>query len=120
MDGRVHVISSKSQWDGLLQGAASKGQTVAVDFSATWCQPCKMMAPVFRQLAEQYPDVVFLKVEVDMNEALAAEYAVTAMPTFAIIQEGQRVGEVIGADKNKLADLIARWSSHGQQQPARV
>ena len=55
-------------------------------------------------------------------QALAAEYAVTAMPTFAIIQEGQRVGEVIGADKNKLTDLIARWSSHGQQaqQPARV
>lgn len=55
-------------------------------------------------------------------QALAAEYAVTAMPTFAIIQEGQRVGEVIGADKNKLTDLIARWSSHGQQaqQQARV
>lgn len=36
------------------------------------CQPCKMMAPVFRNLAEQYPDVVFLKVEVDMNEVGAA------------------------------------------------
>ena len=48
----------------------------------SWCGPCQMIAPVFKQLAEDHDDVIFLKVDVDENQDTAAQYQVSAMPTF--------------------------------------
>lgn len=54
----------------------------ARSFSATWCGPCKMISPFFEQLAGQFPSLVFLKVDVDACQGVAAECGIQAMPTF--------------------------------------
>ncbi len=51
---------------------------VIVDFTATWCGPCRIIAPVFEQLSTKYPSVVFLKVDVDKNEVTARFYIPTS------------------------------------------
>ena len=63
---------------------------VLVDFSAEWCGPCKMMAPVLKEVKSILrDDVTILKIDVDRNSHLAAQYSVQAVPTLIILKEGQ-------------------------------
>ena len=78
---------------------------VLVDFTASWCGPCKMIAPFFEELAAKYPGVVFVKVDVDDLDDLAADCGISAMPTFQVYSNGVKVQELTGADKGKLEDL---------------
>lgn len=76
-----------------------------VDFTASWCGPCKMIGPFFEELAAKYPDVMFVKVDVDDLDDVAADCGISAMPTFHLYSNGVKVGELTGADKGKLEDL---------------
>ena len=78
---------------------------VLVDFTASWCGPCKMIAPFFEELAGKYPGVVFVKVDVDDLDDVAAECGISAMPTFQLYSNGVKVQELTGADKDKLEAL---------------
>ncbi|EEH60844.1 uncharacterized protein MICPUCDRAFT_50406 [Micromonas pusilla CCMP1545] len=78
---------------------------VLVDFTASWCGPCKMIAPFFEELAAKYPGVVFVKVDVDDLDDVAAECGISAMPTFQLYSNGVKVQELTGADKDKLEAL---------------
>ena len=79
---------------------------VVVDFTATWCGPCKSITPYFHQLNEEYKNVLFLKVDVDDNEETTQECDISSMPTFQFYKEQNKVGQFSGADKDKLLDLI--------------
>ncbi|GAQ84515.1 hypothetical protein KFL_001920150 [Klebsormidium nitens] len=103
--GPVIIVTSKAHWDQLHQENA--GSTVVVDFWATWCGPCKHIAPVFVELAKQYPHVVFLKVDVDENQDIAQMEDISAMPTFRVYKRGNKIDELIGASKEKLEQLVA-------------
>ena len=84
-------------------------KTVFVDFYADWCGPCKMISPVFEQLAEEFVDdeeTVFLKVNVDDAPEIASAEQIRAMPTFKAYRKGQLLWEVVGADSNKLTQSI--------------
>jgi thioredoxin 1 len=71
---------------------------VLVDFFATWCGPCKSMAPVLTELAtEMKADVVILKVDVDKNPAASKAYNVRGVPTFVIFKGGKEVWRRSGA-----------------------
>ena len=69
-----------------------QGQTpVVVDFSAEWCGPCKMMAPILQQLKSQLGDQVrILKIDVDHNQQIAMQYQIRNVPTLMIFQNGER------------------------------
>lgn len=84
---------------------------VVVDFHATWCGPCKTIAPHFKQYATKYPEADFLKVDVDKCQTTAATYNITAMPTFLFLKNGKKVDEIKGADPQKLEDKIKKWYS---------
>uniref|UniRef100_A0A7S3PC09 Thioredoxin domain-containing protein n=1 Tax=Amphora coffeiformis TaxID=265554 RepID=A0A7S3PC09_9STRA len=86
--------------------ASSEQKLVVIDFSATWCGPCKMIAPLFAELSENMPDVVFLKVDVDENPDTAAKYNVSAMPTFIFIKGGEVIDRLMGANPARLQELI--------------
>ncbi|KAI8919129.1 thioredoxin-domain-containing protein [Powellomyces hirtus] len=104
----VHVSSQKAFSDAI------NGQKLCVvDFTAAWCGPCKAVAPRFEKLADQYKDVVFLKVDVDENQAIARECGVTAMPTFHIYRAGKKLEEVVGADIVKVERLVRQHASSG-------
>ena len=69
---------------------------VLVDFFATWCGPCKMIAPVLEELAAEMPDVTIIKVDVDQENALAAKYNVMSIPTLYLLKDGEVVSSVMG------------------------
>ncbi|KAL1520922.1 hypothetical protein AB1Y20_022482 [Prymnesium parvum] len=95
---------TKEAFDAALKEAGDK--LVVVDFTATWCGPCQRIAPTFAQLAEETPAAYFCKVDVDENEEIASEYAISAMPTFKFIKNCKEVGEVVGASLNDIKKKI--------------
>ncbi|KAG2226564.1 hypothetical protein INT45_005050 [Circinella minor] len=88
----------------------SGDKLVVVDFHATWCGPCKLIAPKFKKFAEEYTDAIYAKIDVDEVPDVAAEYSVRAMPTFMFFKKGEKVGEVVGANavnvENKIKELL--------------
>ena len=81
---------------------------VLVDMFATWCGPCKMMAPVVAQLAEEYEGTVKVgKLDIDQNVDIAAKYKIMSVPTFLVIKDGEVKAKLIGAvSKEELVEAI--------------
>lgn len=70
---------------------------VFIDFWASWCGPCQMMAPVVEELSEEIADVKFAKVNVDEQPELARQFQVMSIPTMVLLKEGKIVDTTIGA-----------------------
>ena len=73
---------------------------VLVDFWASWCGPCRMVIPVVEKIAEEYPEYKVVKVNVDEEQELAAQFGVMSIPTLMIVKNGEVVNKSVGA-KNK-------------------
>jgi len=83
---------------------------VVADFTATFCQPCKIMNPVFETLMESYKyvPISFVKIDVEKVSSVAKTQAIVAMPTFITYKRGVEHGRMQGADKKGLEALIRR------------
>ena len=92
-DNIIH-IGSEEAFDKLITGDVP----VLVDFWATWCGPCRMIAPIVEEIANQYADkVVVAKVDVDEMGELAQRYRIMNIPTLLLFQKGEVVDKAIGA-----------------------
>jgi len=101
----VNEIHSKSSFNTSLE---SSDKLIVLDCFATWCGPCKVIAPEVARLSEEFKDQAeFYKVDVDAVPDLAHELSVRAMPTFMLFKNGEKVAEVVGADKNALRKRIS-------------
>jgi len=75
---------------------------VFVDFQATWCGPCKMMAPIVDQLAEEFEGrVKVVKLDIDESHEVAAQYKIKGVPTFILFNGGKSVHTWVGANSTK-------------------
>lgn len=70
--------------------------TVLVDFFATWCGPCKMLAPHLDELSAKNPNVKIVKIDVDEETPLAIKYGVASIPTLLLFKDGQKVNQTLG------------------------
>jgi thioredoxin 1 len=75
---------------------------VVIDFFATWCGPCKRIAPTFEKLATSLTSITFLKVDVDESPQLVNEFDISAMPTFVFLKNRQEIKRIEGADMREL------------------
>ena len=78
---------------------------VLVDFFATWCGPCKMIAPTIEEVAEEREDVKVCKIDVDQAQELAIRYKVASIPTLMVFSGGDVVKQALGAMPKK--DILA-------------
>ncbi|KAJ0610120.1 putative monodehydroascorbate reductase (NADH) [Helianthus annuus] len=76
------------------------------NFSATWCGPCKSMAPYYIELSEKYPSLMFLTVDVDELTDFSTQLDVKATPTFFFFKDGQQIDKLVGANKPELQKKI--------------
>ena len=70
---------------------------VLIDFFATWCGPCRMVSPIVDEIADEHPEFVVCKVDVDNNPELAAEFGVMSIPTLVVIKDGKVINQSAGA-----------------------
>lgn len=91
-----------------LKGMLEENKIVLVDFFATWCGPCKMIAPFIEQVAEEYAGkAAVAKIDVDEEPDLAAQFGIESIPTVIVFKDGQPINMEIGAHpKAFYANLI--------------
>jgi thioredoxin 1 len=78
-----------------------------VDFSATWCGPCKMLAPEVEALAEEMPEVTFFNADVDENQGLCMDYRIVSVPSLLVFKNGEAVARTVGyQDKASLKEFL--------------
>lgn len=94
--------------DNFQKDVLTSDKPVLVDFWATWCGPCRMIAPIVEQLATEYEGRAKVgKLDVDESPDIARQYGVMSIPTLAVIKNGQVVSKVVGAyPKPKIAEMI--------------
>lgn len=116
---RLSSVTAENFREEVLQSSIP----VVVDFTATWCGPCRAMAPVLENLANEYSGRVrFAKVDIDDDPWLAKQLQITAVPTLLIFHEGRLIDRSVGmssasAIKGKLG---ARWLGTNANTSARL
>jgi thioredoxin 1 len=108
----ARLVVTAASFDQLIKEAT---KPIVLDFWASWCGPCRMMDPIFREVAEERPDVVFGKVNVDEQPKLAQKYEIRAIPTLLVIVDGRVVKTSVGVMKKEallqLVDEVVKQKS---------
>ena len=86
--------------NNFVEEVMNSEKPVLVDFWASWCGPCRMVIPVVEKIAEEYPEYKVVKVNVDEEQELAAQFGVMSIPTLMVVKNGEVVSKSVGA-KNK-------------------
>ncbi|KAG5445690.1 peptide-N4-(N-acetyl-beta- glucosaminyl)asparagine amidase [Clonorchis sinensis] len=105
-DKKVRKIDSKKQLDAITKRNANK--LIIIDFYTAWCNPCKILAPVYEKLSAEFQSVVFLKVDGDASKELREQFQVKSYPTFVLLKNGQNVESFGGASEDTLRQKIAQ------------
>ncbi|KAL5976666.1 hypothetical protein ACLOJK_020999 [Asimina triloba] len=104
----IQAFHSTAHWKAQFEATAQTNQLMVIDFTATWCGPCRSMEPFLEELAKTNTDVVFVEIDVDELMAAAREWSVEALPTFVLVKQGKEVDRVVGAKKDELEKKIQK------------
>jgi len=93
--------------EATLNETIENNNTVIIDFWAPWCGPCKSFGPIYEKTAEQYPDIVFGKVNTEDEQAVAGQFQIRSIPTTVILKEGIMIFQQAGVmPEEALKDVI--------------
>lgn len=106
MAGKIQHVKEQDKFDKLL----ALNELVMVKFTAAWCGPCQVIAPVYERLSEATNNVKFLEVDVDQSQAIAAKHKVTSMPTFVSFHKKKEHKRLSGANPQALAGAVKELS----------
>ena len=99
----IHVTK-----DNFAEVKASE-KPVLLDFFATWCGPCRMIAPFIEQIAEEHPEYVICKIDVDEEPELAQEFGIQSIPTLVVLKNGEVAETAVGArPKDAIVAMLSR------------
>ena len=84
---------------------------VIIDFTASWCPPCKKIGPYFVGLEDGTQNVIMIKVDVDVNGKASEQAGISCMPTFQVWKGGEKVEEFSGASEEKLKALVDKYEA---------
>eukprot|EP00816_Leptocylindrus_hargravesii_P005401 CAMPEP_0196819102 /NCGR_PEP_ID=MMETSP1362-20130617/69049_1 /TAXON_ID=163516 /ORGANISM="Leptocylindrus danicus, Strain CCMP1856" /LENGTH=532 /DNA_ID=CAMNT_0042197461 /DNA_START=53 /DNA_END=1651 /DNA_ORIENTATION=- len=99
--------------DALIQNTHKN--LLVVDFTASWCGPCRKIAPIYEQCAQDYPRITFVKVDVDKAQGVASKCGIRSMPTFHFYKNGELVDKLSGANASELKRLLEVHGDVSQQ-----
>lgn len=95
--------------EGIFQQTIDDNEIVFIDFWADWCAPCKAFAPVFEKISEEFPDIVFAKVDTEKEQNFAAAFGIRSIPTTVVFKAGVGVFMNPGAiPEAGLRDLVGK------------
>ncbi|XP_059627860.1 thioredoxin H4-1-like [Cornus florida] len=103
----VHLITTIQSWEEKLSEANRDGKIVVANFSAAWCNPCRVIAPAYCDLADKYRSMIFLTVDVDELTEFSTSWDIKATPTFFFLKDGRQVDKLVGANKHELQKKAA-------------
>jgi len=99
----VHNLQNEADWKSALE---IKDTLLVLDCFATWCGPCKVIAPQVVKFSNEFPTARFYKLDVDEVPDVAQDLGIRAMPTFLLFKNGEKVAEVVGANPKALKAAI--------------
>ena len=100
----AELTITENNYDELVQRASVP---VLLDFWATWCGPCRMLAPILEELSGQHPELKIVKVDVDENRDLALQYGIESIPTLLVFKGGQVADRSVGlVSPQEILDLV--------------
>ena len=90
-----------------FESVKTNEKTVLLDFYADWCGPCRMVSPLVDEIAEEHPEYLVGKINVDEEGELAAAFGVSSIPTLVVMRDGKIVSQSAGArPKNQILDML--------------
>ena len=97
-----------------FEAVTGQGKPVMIDFWATWCGPCRRLAPIVEELAAEYDGKVIVgKCDIEENTDLTDKFGIMNVPTVVFIKDGKEVDRIVGAAaKNVFRRNLTRWSDH--------
>ena len=100
----LHITTENFQ-----QEVIDSDKPVLLDFWAPWCGPCRMLAPILEQIAEENPNIKVGKINIDDQEALSDAFGIMSVPTLIVFRDGRPVRQASGVrPKKQILDMLAR------------
>ncbi|KAI3853501.1 hypothetical protein MKX03_023925 [Papaver bracteatum] len=109
-DGQVIGCDTLDVWKEHFNKGIEAKNLIVANFIATWCGPSRQMSLDLTKIAEKFPDVLFLEVNVQKLKTVKKQWNVEAMPTLVFLKDGNEVDRVVGLSKDELLNKIAKHS----------
>ncbi|KAJ1635738.1 thioredoxin-like protein, partial [Pavlovales sp. CCMP2436] len=100
----MRQLADLNEFSAVLQAAGDA--LVCIDFTAAWCGPCQLIGPRFAAMAGEFPECIFVKVDVDQAQDVAQLCGIKSMPTFHFYHQGSKVEQFSGADEHRLRSIV--------------
>ena len=100
----MEIKLTKKNYDEIVKNS---DKPVLIDFWATWCGPCKMIAPFIHEIEKEQPELIIAKINVDELTSVAIEYGIQSIPTLLVMEKGEIVNKAVGyRTKEQILELL--------------